>query len=175
MVWDQTQVGGALAYVGRLSYDHGPRLHSEISYGLSEEAGGPGTEDYGVMDLGLGSMWYDRGLEFRFEYIHGSSIRGVDGWNQTSVSLIAGYYLTGTIEGVVKHYQASAEKGGVKTTLGNTYVGLNIFLAPLSTKFRDQQRHKIVINYIFSSGDEAWNGLGGYLSNAWGLQWQYEF
>lgn len=175
VIWDQTQVGDAMAYVGRLSYDHGPYFHSEISYGLSEEAGGPGTEDYEVMDLGLGTMWYDQGLEFRAEYIHGSSIRGIAGWNQESVSLMAGWYLTRTIEGVVKHYQASAEKGGVRNSLGNTYIGLNIFLAPLSTKFRDHQRHKIVINYIFSSGDDEWVGLGGYQSDAWGVQWQYKF
>lgn len=176
VTWDKSLVGDALAYVGRLHYDHGPKFHSEASYGISEQAGGPDTEDYEVFDIGLGSMWYDEGLEFRVEYINGSSIKGIDGWDQENISLTAGYYLTPNVEGMIKHYQASAEKGGVSTDLSNTYIGVNIFLAQLSTKFRDHQRHKIVINYILSNGDqEEWNGLGGYRDDAWGLQWQYKF
>lgn len=176
VTWDKSLLGDALAYAGRLHYDHGPKLHTEIGYGTSEQAGGPGTEDYRVINAGIGSMWYDAGLELRLEYTDGDKIRGVDGWKQSTIAGTVGYYFTDTVEFVVKHYQASAEKGGVDTDLSNTYVGFNFFLAPMSTKFRDHQRHKIVVNYILSGGDQdSWNGLSGYRDDAWGLQWQYKF
>jgi hypothetical protein len=176
VTWDKSLLGDALSYVGRLHYDHGPKLHTEIAYGISEQAGGPDTEDYEVMNLGLGSMWYDEGLEFRLEYTNGSNIRGVEGWDQEAYSLMAGYYFTDTLEGVVKHYHASSDRNAVSTDLDNTYIGFNYFLAPVSSKFRDHQRHKLVFNYILAGGDtEDWAGIGGYRDDAWGLQWQYKF
>jgi len=66
------------------------------------------------------------------------------------------------------------------TKLGNTYIGFNWFIARLSEKHRDLQRHKVVINYILVNGDDVdadtpWNGLAGYRDTAYLIQWQYKY
>ena len=178
VIWDKDIIGDALAYVGRLHYDHGPAFHGEIAYGTSEQAGGPGTEDYEVMDIGIGSQLKDTGLEFKAEYITGTNIRGVEDWDQDTLAVTLGYYVTDSVQLRAKHYMATTERGAGATEydLDNTYVGFNWYLVPVSSKWRDHQRHKIVLDYIISSGDqEEWNGIGGYRDDAWGLQWQYKF
>lgn len=178
VIWDKNLIGDALAYVGRLHYDYGPALHLEAAYAVSEQAGGINTEDYTVFDVAVASQLHDTGLELKAEYISGSDVRGVEGWDQDTLSLTAGYYVTDTVQLMVKHYMAETERGvgAEKFDLSNTYVGFNWYLAQLSSKWRDHQRHKIVFNYIISSGDqEDWNGIGGYRDDAWGLQWQYKF
>ena len=176
VTWDKSIIGDALAYVGRVHYDYGPKLHIEAAYGVSEQAGGMATEDYNVMDIGIGSQFHDTGWEFKAEYIAGSNIKGIEDWDQETFSLTLGYYLSDTVQAVVKTYQSSAEKAGVSTDLGNTYIGFNWFLAPVSSKWRDHQRHKIVVNYIITNGDEdTWTGISGLKDNAFGVQWQYKF
>jgi hypothetical protein len=82
---------------------------------------------------------------------------------------------------VVKTYQAEHERTGQPDTdLGNTYIGLNWFLARVSQKHRDLQRHKLVFNYIIVNGDDVdsstqWGGLAGYRDDAWLMQWQYKY
>lgn len=176
VVWDKALIGDALCYAGRLHYDYGPQLHIEGAYGISEQAGGPNTEDYDVLDFGIASELWDTGLELKAEYIAGSNVRGVADWDQDTWSITVGYYLSDTVEAVVKGYRSTADKGGVETELGNTYVGFNWYLAPVSSKWRDHQRHKIVVNYIIADGDtDTWNGIGGLKDDAWGIGWQYKF
>jgi len=181
VTWDKDLLGDALAYVGRLHYDYGPALHLEAAYGVSEQAGGlasPDTEDYTVFDVAVGSQLKDIGLELKAEYIAGSDIRGVKGWDQDTLALTVGYYVTDTVQAVAKHYMASGERGegAPSHDLTNTYLGFNWYLAPISTKWRDHQRHKIVFNYIIAGGDtDEWRGISGYKDDAWGLQWQYKF
>jgi hypothetical protein len=176
VVWDTALIGDALAYAGRVHYDHGPKLHVEGSLGLSEQAGGVDTLDYKVFDIGISSQWWDSGWEFKGEYINGTNIRGVDDWNQATLSLTVGYFVAKNFQLVLKTYQSKAEKDGVKSDLGNTYIGFNWFIGPVSSKWRDLQRHKIVVNYIVANADpDEWNGIGGLRDDAFGIGWQYKF
>ncbi|HHQ49103.1 MAG TPA: hypothetical protein ENK19_09525 [Acidobacteria bacterium] len=175
VTWDKSLLGDALAYVGRLHYDYGRPLHIELSYGVSEQAGGPNTEDYSVWDVGV--MTGHPKWEAALEYISGHNIKGVKDMDQDTLSLMGGYMVGRNVEIVVKHYQASADNPvSGSSDLGNTYIGVNWFLSPLRYKARDFQRHKIVLNYIIASGDtDSWTGKWGYLDDGWVLQWQYKF
>lgn len=175
VTWDKSLLGDALAYVGRLHYDHGRALHIEAAYGKSEQAGGPATEDYDVWDIGV--MTGHPNWEASLEYISGHNLKGVEDLDQDTFSGMFGYMLGGNVEGVIKHYAASADNpSSGSSDLGNTYIGLNWYLSPLKYKARDFQRHKIVLNYILASGDtDSWTGKWGYLDDGWILQWQYKF
>ncbi len=184
---DPAQKGDALAYAGRLHYDMGLPLHFEASYGLSEHAGGADNpladEDYKVFDTGFNSFLMDEVFNLKCEYVYGQDIQGVDGWEQSCFSAMAGYMVTPTIEGVVKVYAASAERDDVETDLTNTYVGLNFFINPLGLGNPHLlQSHRIQLNYVFVGGDKAgseveFNGLeeGVHMDDCWIMQWQYKF
>jgi len=188
VVWDASLKGDALAYAGRLHFDYGWPVHVEASYGVSEQAGGAAdtttgiqSEDYSVFTSGINSLLMDKKLNFKAEYLVGQNIRGVDSWDQSTFSFMAGYMVAPTLEGVVKVYVANAENAGVETSLTNTYFGVNFFLNPL--KLGDPyllQRHRIQLNYVLVSGDgkgseQPFNGLGGHTDDTWILQWQYAF
>ena len=188
VVWDASIKGDALAYAGRLHFDYGWPLHVEASYGVSEQAGGaPDTttgiqyEDYSVFTSGINSLLMNKKLNFKAEYLSGQNIRGVDSWDQSTFSFMAGYMVVPTLESVVKVYVANAENSDVETSLTNTYFGVNFFLDPL--KLGDPymlQRHRIQLNYVLVSGDgegseQPFNGLGGHRDDTWILQWQYAF
>ena len=175
VTWDKALLGDALAYVGRLHYDHGPALHIEASYGVSEQAGGPETEDYSVYDFGISSEFGP--WELKAEYISGQDIRGVPDWDSDAFFVNAGYMIVDNLQGVVRYYSATSDKPNMPSvTLDNTVIGLNWYLSPLRYKPRDLQRHKIVLNYIIASGDtEEWTGVAGFRDDAWVAQWQYKF
>ncbi len=64
---DEKTTGDALTYVGRLHFDWGEMLHCEAAYGVCQDAGGNGTEDYKVFDAGVGS--YLGPIDLKLEYI----------------------------------------------------------------------------------------------------------
>lgn len=182
--------GDALAYVGRLHYDYGKPFHVEASYGVSQLAGGYfqdeddngepvgdpfDSEDYKVFDIGVASEFGK--WELKGEYINGTNIKGADDRNQDCLTLSAGFMVTKNVQAVIKHHAANSDHPtSGDTSLGNTYMGVNIYLSPIKYKPRDLQRHKLVLNYIMSSGDELeWNGMGGYKDDGFVLQWQYAF
>lgn len=173
--WDKAVLGDALAYVGRIHYDHGRPFHFEVAYGISEKAGGPNTEDYSVFSIG--ALTSHPTWEASLEYTSGHNLLGVKDWDQDTWSLMGGYMVGRNVEAVIKHYQSSADKPTAgDADLTNTYIGINWYLSPLRYKARDFQRHKIVINYIFAGGDtDSWTGKGGYLDDGWIIQWQYKF
>lgn len=175
VTWDSSLRGDALAYVGRLHYDHGKGLHMEAAYGVSEQAGGAGTDDYKVFDFGIASEFGK--WELKAEYVAGETVRGIDGWDSEGYFVNAGYMIGRNVQGVVRHYSADSEKPLVdKLTLTNTMIGLNWYISPLSYKPRDLQRQKIVFNYIIAGGDnEEWNGVAGFKDDAYVMQWQYKF
>jgi len=183
VVWDRAVLGDALSYVGRLHFDYGKPLHVELAYGISEKASGAddGSEDYDVLDFGVASELFESKLELKLEYITGNNVRGEKDRKQTTAVLTAGYTFIPSLQFVVKTYQSEAERVGfTDTKLGNTYVGFNWFLARVSQKHRDLQRHKVVLNYVVVNGDDAdsstpWNGLAGYIDDAYLLQWQYKY
>jgi len=186
VTWDAGVLGDALAYTARVHYDFSPTLHTEASFGTSEQAGGPDTEDYDVFDIGVNAFLLDNKLNLKGEFISGENIRGWTGWDQTCLTLTVGYMVAQQIELIVKHYSASSTRGDDEnptnedfedTDLGNTYLGVNFYLEPLKFKPRALQNHKIVFNYVLTSGDDAdeWHGIGGYQDEVYLLQYQYKF
>ncbi len=178
VIWDKKVLGDALAYAGRVHYDYGKLFHVEAAGAISEKAGGSdtlATEDYTVFDVGAASEYQK--FELKGEFVYGTNIRGVKDWKQNCIALTAGYMVHDQVQAMVKHYQASSERPGKDTyNLGNTYIGANFYLAPVSGKARDLQRCKIVVNYILATGDkEDWSGIGGYTDDGYVVQWQYKF
>ncbi len=173
--------GDAKAYAVRGMYDMGKMLHFEASYGKSETAGGyltggVASKDYTVLDVG--AAYTMQGATLKAEYIDGKNVLGDDGRDQSVWYLHAGYQITPMYEGVVRYYQGKADaKNGTSTSLGNTFIGLNIYLNPAK-----KYNSRIQLNYVLASGDtDTWtvkknkNGLGGYTDNAFLAQYQVAF
>jgi hypothetical protein len=177
VIWDEDQLGSALAWAVRAHYDLGPPLHAEVAFGRSEEAGGPHTADYEVVDIGVATELWNLGVEAKAEYIEGSSIRGVDGWDQRTATATVGYMLRRDLQAVIATHRARADHpAGGSTELANTYIGLSWYLVPVSFRPTDLQRHRLMLNYIVASGDRrAWTGLGGFRDDSWVVSWQYKY
>ncbi|SFV68742.1 hypothetical protein MNB_SM-4-128 [hydrothermal vent metagenome] len=184
-----TQNGGN-SYAARGMFDYTEKLHLEASYALTENAKGPsdgttnaGGEDYSNFNVGVDSNLGK--LSLKAEYFDASNIKGVKDYDEQVFTGTAGYFIIPTLEGVVKHVQGSASKGGTDTTLGNTYLGLNLFISMPYEDFsrkskRMRNQHKVVMNYIVASGDtkgstNEWNGLKGYKDDAFVVQYQFKF
>lgn len=184
--------GNANSYVGRLMFDWTELLHTEVSYAVSEAAGGiagqagllTDTEDYKSLNFGVDSHFLD-GANVKFEYFDGENIRGEDGWDESTMALTGTYAINKYIEPAFKSIQGTAERGGVETKLNNTYLGVNLYISPFDDKMdrsskRKRNAHRMQFNYILASGDTAdsttvWNGLKGYKNDAWVFQYQYKF
>jgi len=104
--------GNGNSYAVRGMFDWTELLHVEASYALSQNAGGiagqtvykfdpvsgtiPGvkldadTEDYESFDFGIDSHFMD-GANVKFEYINSSNIKGVKGYDETVMTLMAQY------------------------------------------------------------------------------------
>ena len=180
-VTGETRAGG-LSYAVRGMFDYTEKIHAEVSYAVSQNAAGygkKGNNDYSNINVGLDSNLDD--LSLKAEYFNASNIKGVKDWNEQVFTGTAAYFVAPAVEAVAKHIQGSSNRVGVSTGLGNTYLGLNIFLSmPYSDYSRKAKRarnqHKVVLNYIVASGDTTkWNGLGGYKDNAFIAQYQFKF
>lgn len=159
--------GKQYAYAVRLYYDTGKTLRAETSYGLNREAGGIGTEDYGVWDAAL--SYKINGVTLKSEYINSRNIGGFDGKDQQVWYLHAGYLVTPMFESVIRHYQGKDDLND--TNLNNTFIGLNVFLNPLK-----KHTTRIQLNYVIARGDkESWRGIGGYKNGAFLAQFQFAF
>ena len=178
---------GGNSYAVRGMFDYTEKIHLEASYGLTENAKGPsgvtGGEDYSNINLGVDSNLGE--LSLKAEYFDASNVSGTDGFDEQVITATAGYFVTPSLEVVAKHMQGSAEGNGADTDLGNTYLGLNIFMSMPYQDFsrkakRARNQHKVVLNYIVASGDTAgstneWNGLKGYKDDAFIAQYQFKF
>lgn len=182
VTWDYSQRGDVLAYAMRVHYDNGKPLHLEASYAVSQDAAGgyfsksnPYSEDYKSFDFGVHSMILDDTLDLKLEYIQGTNVKGVDGWDQDCWVGTAGYMFTPQIEGIFKYYMANSEINGESTDRDNIYLGVNFFISPLKNARRTLQGHRIQINYVLGD-DNDWNGVkSGYSCDGWMMQWQYKF
>jgi hypothetical protein len=154
------------AYAARVLFDK-DEFHAEVSYGVSENAGGANTEDYTVWDAAL--SYINAGLTLKGEYIAGSDIRGTNGRDQNVWYIHAGYLVTPMFEPVIRHYQGDDDLSN--TDLGNTFIGLNTYLYP-----KKKHAARVQLNYVLASGDEEkWGGLGGYKDDAYLAQVQVAF
>ncbi len=181
VAWHEGLRGDALAWAARVRLDRGAPLHVEASWGVSGQAGGPGTADYRVFDLGVTSVLARGRLRLDLEYVHGRNVLGIDRFEQRCLTATAAYMFTPRLEGVVRHYAASATRGDdpaiPDTSLGNTYIGLNLYLSPLGTARRILRNHRVQVNWIVASGDDgaSWTGRWGYRHDAVVVQWQLRF
>ena len=183
-----TKFGGQ-SYAVRGMFDYTEKLHVEASYGLSENAKGPsgitGGENYSNINVGVDSNLGR--LSLKAEYFNAQNILGVKDRNEQVATATAAYFLTPKLEAVVKHIQASATwaAGTTDTTLGNTYLGVNLFLSQPHSDFsrkskKGRNQHKVVLNYIVATGDTygsttVWNGLKGKKGDAFIAQYQFKF
>ena len=170
------------AYIGRVMWDWTELLHTELSYGVSKQAGGMGTEDYKALNFGIDSHFGEGNV--KFEMFRAENIKGVSGWDENTYAVTGTYYVDPQVELALKHIQGDAEKGGVSTNLGNTYIGVNYYVSPYDAKMnrsskRKRNAHRIQLNYVVASGDtdgaKVWNGLKGYKDDAWLVQYQYKY
>lgn len=175
---------GGNSYAVRGMFDYTEKLHLEASYGMSENAAGPsgvaGLEDYSNINVGVDSNL--GALSLKAEYFDASNINGIDGFDEQVITATAGYFVIPSLEVVAKHMQGSAQGNGADTDLGNTYLGLNIFMSMPYQDFsrkakRARNQHKVVLNYIVASGDTdgVWNGLKGYKDDSFVAQYQFKF
>ncbi len=166
--------GDGSAYVGRVTYDMDDTLHLEASYGTSTQDSGAaaGADDYTVFDLAgsykMGSM------TFKGEYVAGSNVKGKAGYDESVWYLHGGYAINKKNEVVIRHYAADSKKAdGSETSLGNTYIGWNIFLA------KKKKDARIQLNYVVASGDtKTFTGVSkanGYTSDVFLAQLQVGF
>jgi len=198
--------GNGNSYAARVMFDWTEAFHMEASYALSENAGGiagqktyaydknngtipmillgADSEDYESYNIGIDSHFSDANI--KLEYIEAYNIKGVKDVDEKALSATFTYAINKTYEPAIKYIQATSIKGtgAIQTELGNTYIGINIFLEPLSAEMhrsakRKRNTHKVVFNYILATGDTSgtnvWSGLGGYIEDVWVFQYQVGF
>jgi len=182
-----SKVGGVVqkanltnGYMGRLMFDWGQVLHTEVGYGKTNGITDGSGEDYKVLNVGIDSH-FDR-ANVKAEYYDVQNIRGVDGWDMNTLALTGTYYLTDTIEGAVKHIMGTSTKGGADADASNTYIGLNYYINPKNNKMdrkarRGRNRHRIQVNYVLASGDtDTFKSAGAFFKdNAVLVQYQFKF
>jgi hypothetical protein len=162
-----SQIGNDHAGAIRAHYDR-PRWHLEVARGRSESAGGPGTADYDVDDIAM--SFRDRGLVLKAEWVEGSDIRGVTGWDERVYYLHGAYRLRPNLELLARRYSGESTLNSGITDLANTYLGLTTHLFPGSRLMT-----RLQFNYVLASGDKAaYTGLSGYRDNTVLLQLQIE-
>jgi len=167
-------VGDANSYAARIMYDMGKMMHVELGYGVDETSGTtPADDDYSVIDLGFRMRM--AAMTIKFEYIDGTSVKGVDGNDETVWYGHFAYNVNKTTELLVRHYQADADIGASSTSLTNTYLGANFFLGSNKTNGRIQ------LNYVIAGGDDAGSTTPfagtakGYVDDAFLAQYQVSF
>lgn len=163
------QSGDDIAAAARLFFAPGEQWHAELALGTSQQAGGPGTEDYRVIDAAL--SWREGPWTLVGELISGSDVRGVRGRDEHVWYAHASYDFSPRVSGVVRHYTGTSEVSGRETELGNTWLGL--------TWHFDQQRRtnaRLMINYVYASGDEArYTGVRGFRDDVLLAQFQFHY
>ena len=185
---------GGNSYAIRAMFDYTEKLHTEISYALSQNAGGyvatgatsADNQDYSNVNIGIDSNLGK--LSLKAEYFDASNLQGIKNWDERVFTGTAAYFVTPSLELVTKTMQGESQKGSSADTtkLGNTYIGFNYFLSSPYTSFsrkakRTRNQHKVVFNYILASGSGAtegsakWSGLSGYRDNAFIVQYQFKF
>lgn len=193
--------GNANSYAARLMFDYTEALHTEISYAISEKAGGiagqtvggaalaANTEDYKSLNFGIDSHFMD-GANVKFEYFDAKNIQGVKNRDESTYAFTGTYAINEYIEPAIKHIQGHADNGTTSADLGNTYVGFNLYISPFDNKMdrsskRKRNAHRMQFNYVVASGDtdivggkSQWlnaGGLKGYANDAWLFQYQFKF
>ena len=168
MIANQTTRSGAVkesnhkssegnAYMGRVMFDWGQLLHTELSYGTSPMAGGTeNSEDYNVLNFGVDSHFGRSNI--KFEYYDVENIQGRKGWDMSTTAVTGTHYVTDAIEIAFKDIRGSEDLDGQTSDVSNTYLGVNFHLNPANNKMdrsnkRKRNSHKVMINYVIAGGD----------------------
>ena len=160
------QAGDAYAWTARVMVDSGP-WHGEVSYGLSEEAGGLDSNNYSVFDI-AGSFKHGP-WTLTLEWIDGSDVRGIKNRNERVAYAHLGYRFTPRLEFVTRYYDGESKLDGQTTRLSNTYIGGNIHLL----KHKNYEG-RLQINYMLAGGNESiYTGVSGFRSDAFLIQFQW--
>lgn len=166
-------------YMGRLMFDWGQALHTEVGYGTIKGNTDGSGEDYNVLNAGIDSHF--DGANVKAEYYSVENIRGEAGWDMTTLALTGTYYLTDTLEFAVKDIRGTETKGGADRDAANTYIGLNYYINPKNNKMdrksrRSRNRHRIQLNYVLADVDEGFKGVGAlFKDDAILAQYQFKF
>jgi len=173
------KANGTNGYMGRLMFDWGQELHTEVGYGkIAGNTDGSG-EDYKVLNLGVDSHF--EGANVKAEYYDVQNIRGKKGWDMNTLALSGTYYLTDTLEFAVKDIRGTETRGGKEADAANTYIGLNYYINPKNNKMdrksrRGRNRHRIQLNYVVADVDDGFKGVGAlFKDNTILAQYQFKF
>ena len=167
------------SYMGRLMFDWGQALHTEVGYGVGKGQTDGSGEDYKVLNAGIDSH-FDR-ANVKAEYYGVENIRGADGWDMNTLALTGTYYLTDTVEFAIKNISGTETRKGVDSDARNTYIGLNYYINPKNNKMdrksrRSRNRHRVQINYVSTDVDKGFKGVGAlFKDDAILLQYQFKF
>jgi len=166
-------------YMGRLMFDWGQLLHTEVGYGaIAGNTDGSG-EDYKVLNIGVDSHF--EGANIKAEYYSVENIKGKAGWDMTTLALTGTYYITDTIEFAIKDIRGTETIGGKDSDAANTYIGLNYYINPKNNKMdrksrRGRNRHRIQVNYVLADVDDNFKGVGAlFKEDTVLLQYQFKF
>lgn len=166
-------------YMGRLMFDWGQVLHSEVSYGkIAGNTDGSG-EDYKVLNVGIDSHF--EGANVKAEYYDVQNIRGTAGWDMNTLALTGTYYLTDTLEFAIKDIRGTETRDGKDADAANTYIGLNYYINPKNNKMdrksrRGRNQHRIQLNYVLADVDDGFKGVGAlFKEDAILAQYQFKF
>jgi len=166
-------------YMGRLMFDWGQALHTEVGYGVGKGQTDGSGEDYKVLNIGIDSH-FDR-ANVKAEYYDVQNIRGAAGWDMNTLALTGTYYLTDTIEFAIKDISGTETRKGIDSDARNTYIGLNYYINPKNNKMdrkarRGRNRHRVQVNYVYADVDAGFKGVGAlYKDDAVLLQYQFKF
>lgn len=162
--FDSSQVGDDNAWAARALYDWSV-WHVEAAFGLAENAGGAGTEDYRVVDLGVTyrlDRWTAKG-----EWIDGRNVRGQSDRDERVFYGHLGYRFRPRLEAVIRHYDGESSLAGSDTNLTNTYAGIT-YVLPI-----EGLNGRIQVNYMRAGGDEAlYTGVRGFRADTLFFQFQ---
>jgi len=167
------------SYMGRLMFDWGQILHTEVAYGVGKGQTDGSGKDYKVLNAGIDSHF--SGANVKAEYFDVQNIRGTAGWDMTTLALTGTYYLTDTIEFAIKNISGTESVKGVDSDARNTYIGLNYYINPKNNKMdrksrRGRNRHRVQINYVSTDVDAGFKGVGAlFKDDAVLLQYQFKF
>ena len=165
--------------MGRLMFDWGQALHTEVGYGVGKGQTDGSGEDYKVLNVGIDSH-FDR-ANLKAEMYQVENIRGTTGWDMDTLALTGTYYITDTLEFAVKDIRGTETRGGNDADAANTYIGLNYFINPKNNKMdrkarRSRNRHRIQLNYVLADVDKDFKGVGAlFKDNAVLAQYQFKF
>ncbi len=163
------QTGEDLAAAARVSFDPDEHWHAELALGMSQDAGGPGSENYEVIDLAL--VWRNQPWTLKAEYIDGQNVFGLSGRDERVWYVHAGRALSDKLSAVLRHYDGEHVFAGDQTDLTNTYLGLTWNLDA-----NNAANARFMLNYVIAGGDETnYTGVRGFRRDALFAQFQFDY